>query len=212
MKKLILLLLASPTLLMAQQDSIFYDTGELMNVSFYREPGIKKSRSYYYKTGEFKGETFYDRRGVMNDGYTLSQNGDTIGKSFVPLFNAQAKKDLSFIAWEMDKSRISISMEEKGSGKKLMKGDQVEVWYIGYFEDGSQFDNSDITSVKVKLTLGEGRMLKSFEDALQEFRSGSSGYIRIPYHLAYGDQVMGNLPAKSNLIYYIKPKRVKSRE
>jgi hypothetical protein len=195
---------------MAQQDSMFYDTGELMNVSFYRESGIKKSRSYYYKTGELKGETFYDRRGVMSDGYTLGTEGDTIGKSFVPLFNAEAKKDLSFIDWETGESGISIMIEEKGSGKKLTKGDQVEVWYIGYFEDGSQFDNSDITSTKARFTLGEGRMLKSFEDALLEFRSGSAGYIRIPYQLAYGDQVMGNLPAKSNLIYYIKPVRLES--
>lgn len=209
MKYLFLFLLASPALLMAQQDSMFYNTGELMNVSFYHESGNKKSRSYYYKTGELKGENFYDRRGVLSDGYTLGTEGDTIGKSFVPLFNAQAKKDLSFIDWKTDESGISIMVEEKGSGKKLTKGDQVEVWYIGYFEDGSQFDNSDITATKIRFTLGEGRMLKSFEDALLKFRSGSAGYIRIPYHLGYGDRVMGNLPAKSDLIYYIRPIRVK---
>lgn len=209
MKKLLLLLLASPTLVFAQQDSMFYDTGELMNISFYYESGIKKSRTYFYKTGEFKGESFYDLQGVLNDSYTLSVNGDTINRSKVPLFNSQPKKDLSWIVWEKRESGISVFIESKGKGKKLMEGDEVEVWYIGYFEDGAQFDNSDITFNNLKFTIGKGMMLKSFEEGLLQFRSGGSGYIRIPYHLGYGDKVTGNLPAKSNLIYYIKPKRKK---
>jgi len=206
MKKLLILLLASPTILVAQQDSMFYETGELMNISFYSESGIKKSRTYFYKSGEFKGESFYDLQGVLNDAYTLSVNGDTTSKSNVPLFNSQPKKDLTSIDWEKRKSEVSVFIEEKGKGKKIMTGDEVEVWYIGYFEDGTQFDNSDITLNNLKFTTGKGMMLKSFEEGLLQFHSGSSGYIRIPYHLAYGDKVTGNLPAQSNLIYYIKPK------
>jgi hypothetical protein len=206
MKKLLLLLISSPILIFAQQDSMYHDTGELMNISFNSEKGIKKSRTYFYKTGESKGESFYDERGVLNDGYSLSIKGDTIGKSEVPLFNAQPKQDLSSIIWKNEKSGISFYIESKGNGKKFIEGDEIEVWYIGYFEDGSQFDNSDITHNNIKFTIGAGMMLKSFEEGILQFRSGSSGYIRIPYNLAYGDKVMGNLPAKSNLIYYIKPK------
>lgn len=206
MMKLLLLLLTGPIILFAQQDSMFYDTGELMNISFYHESGVKKSRVYFYKTGEFKGESFYDSQGVLNDRYILSTKGDTIDKSNVPIFNSQPKKDLSSIVWEERKSGISVCIESKGKGRKLLEGDEVEVWYIGYFENGAQFDNSDITLNNLKFTIGKGLMLKSFEEGLLQFRSGSSGYIRIPYHLAYGDKVRGNLPAKSNLIYYIKPK------
>ena len=208
MKKLLILILAAiPTLLFAQQDSMFYDTGELMNKSFYYESGVKKSRTYFYKTGESKGESFYNEQGVLIDGYTLNTKGDTIGKSEVPLFNAQPKKDLSSIVWNKKESGVSVFIENKGTGKKFRKSDKVEVLYIGYFEDGAQFDNSDITQHNLKFTIGKGTMLESFEEGLLHFRSGSSGYIFIPYHLAYGDQVMGNLPPKSNLIYYIKPTR-----
>ncbi|NOQ72992.1 MAG: hypothetical protein GQ574_13365 [Crocinitomix sp.] len=209
MKRLIILLLVSPTILFAQQDSTFYDTGELMNVSFYYESGIKKSISYFYKIGEFKGESFYDLQGVLNDGYTLNLSRDTINKSNIPLFNSQPKKDLSSIVWKKKKSGVSVFIESKGKGKKLRKGDEVEIWYIGYFEDGSQFDNSDITLNNLKFTIGTGVMLKSFEEGLLQFSAGSSGYISIPYNLAYGNKVTGNLPPKSNLIYYIKPKRKK---
>lgn len=207
MKKLLLLIVFTfPIILYAQKDSMYYDTGELMNISFYHDSGNMKSRTYFYKTGEFKGESFYDSLGVLNDGYTLGVNGDTIYKSEIPLFNSQPKKDLSFIVWKKRKSGIATFIEEKGDGKKLKDGDKVEIWYIGYFEDGSQFDNSDITLSNIKFTIGSGKMLKSFEEGLLQFYSGGSGYIKIPYQLAYGDKVRGNLPAKSNLIYYIKPK------
>src|SRR5690606_37907879 len=111
MKYLILLI---PTVSFAQNDSMFYDTGELMNISYYNESGIMKSRNYYYKTGEFKGTTFYDIHGVLRDGYTLNEKGDTINKSSVPLSNAQPKKDLSGIVWEKKKSGVSIYIEDKG--------------------------------------------------------------------------------------------------
>src|SRR5690606_32866609 len=149
---------------------------------------------------------FYDIHGVLRDGYTLNEKGDTINKSSVPLFNAQPKKDLSGIVWEKKKSGVSIYIEDKGKGKKLKAGDAVEVWYIGYFEDGSQFDNCEITKNKLNFTIGSGMMLKSFEEGLLQFKDGDSGYIFIPFNLAYGDKVTGNLPARSNLIYYVKPK------
>lgn len=207
MTKLLFLIITIPTLSFAQQDSTFYDTGELMNILFRYDSGVEKSRTFFYKTGGFKGETFYDQQGVLLDGYTLNSEGDTINKIMVPLFRAQPAKDLSFIRWRKEKSGISVFIESKGEGKMFLIGDEVEVWYIGYFEDGSQFDNSDITLNMLQFTIGTGMMLKSFEEGLLQFRSGSSGYILIPYHLAYGDKVVGNLPAKSNLIYYIKPKR-----
>lgn len=205
MKTLLTLLFFIPIMLFAQQDSMFYDSGALMNQTFRYKTGIVKSISYFYETGEFKGESFYDTRGVLLDGYTLNTTGDTISKSKVPEFNAQPKKDLSHIVWKERDSGISIFIEEKGKGKKFEVGDKVDVWYIGYFEDGSQFDNSGITQSTIKFMVGGGRMLKSFENGVLEFRSGGAGYIRIPYQLAFGEKVMGNLPAKSNLIYYIKP-------
>lgn len=208
MKTLFFLLFVSPTLIIAQQDSMFYGSGELMNVGYYNESGIQESTSFFYQTGEFKGEAFYDNRGVLIDGYTLNVEGDTIRKSNIPLFNAQPAKDLSFIEWKEIASGVSTYQETKGSGRTFRPGDQVELWHIGYFEDGHQFDNSGITGSTVSFTIGSGRMLKSLESGLREFRSGGSGYIFIPYELAYGDQPMGNLPARSNLIYFIKPTRV----
>ncbi|MDT8411919.1 MAG: FKBP-type peptidyl-prolyl cis-trans isomerase [Vicingaceae bacterium] len=205
MKKILIILFSIPSLLFAQQDSIFYDTGELMNISYLNESGVIKSRTYFYKTGEFKGESYYDNQGVLLDGYTLNTSGDTIDKSDIPLFKKQPKMNLNDIKWKKKKSGISIFIEKKGDGKKIEKGDEVEVWYIGYFEDGSQFDNSDITNYKLNFIIGSGLMLKSFEDGLLEFKDGSSGYIFIPYKLGYGNKVAGNLPAKSNLIYYVKP-------
>ncbi len=208
MKTLFLFLLISPTLVIGQQDSMFYDSGELMNVGYYYESGIKKSTSFFYVSGEFKGEAFYDDHGVLVDGYTLDVAGDTIRKSQVPLFNAQSPKDLSFIGWKEKSSGVSIFQENKGSGRTFKTGDKVEIWYIGYFEDGHQFDNSGITGNTIKFTIGSGMLLKSLESGLLAFRSGSSGYIFIPYELAFGDKPMGNLPAKSNLIYFIKPTRI----
>lgn len=119
--------------LVAQQDSLYYDTGELMNISYYHDNRELKTKLYFHKDGNLSGESIYDIEGVLLNSFSLNSAGDTISRSNIPLFNAQPKTNLSHIKWKKKKSGISIYIEVKGERNKIEIGDSLNIWYVGYF-------------------------------------------------------------------------------
>ena len=49
---------------------------------------------------------------------------------------------------------------------KLKKGDKVKVHYVGTLKDGTEFDNSRTRGEGLEFTLGDGKLLKGFNDCL----------------------------------------------
>jgi peptidylprolyl isomerase len=64
-------------------------------------------------------------------------------------------------------------------------GDRVKVHYTGFLEDGSIFDSS-LDGEPFELTLGEGMVIKGFEDAIVGMSEGESKTVSIPPEDAYG--------------------------
>lgn len=207
MKKLLIIIgILCPTLLLAQNETSYYENGNIK--SEWKTDTIKhlKINYFYFETGELKSQGIFDLDGVLKDYFHFSQNGDTIVRSHIPEFNAQPKKDLSKIEWKTTDSGIGYFFETKGNGEKLKTGEIAKVWYIGYFEDGGQFDNSDITGTILNVEIGKGKYLKSFEEGISLFKKGQKGYIKIPSELGYGNKPAGNIPPNSVLIYEIEIK------
>ncbi|MDH5758408.1 MAG: peptidylprolyl isomerase [Gemmatimonadota bacterium] len=65
------------------------------------------------------------------------------------------------------------------------KGDTVHVHYTGRLEDGTVFDSSDGRD-PLEFTLGEGRVIQGFEDAVSGLSVGATTETRIPPEMAYG--------------------------
>jgi peptidylprolyl isomerase len=64
-------------------------------------------------------------------------------------------------------------------------GDTVKVHYTGRFGDGRVFDSSKERG-PMELTLGEGQVIPSFEEALTEMEPGEEKTVTIPAEQAYG--------------------------
>jgi peptidylprolyl isomerase len=64
-------------------------------------------------------------------------------------------------------------------------GDTVKVHYTGKLDDGSVFDSS-VGRDPIEFTLGEGRVIKGFEDAVMGASPGDTKTTRIPSDKAYG--------------------------
>lgn len=71
--------------------------------------------------------------------------------------------------------------------KKVQNGDTVTVHYTGKLEDGSVFDTSKVEG-RTPLTekIGEGKLIKGFEDGLIDMSEGESKTIEIEHTNAYG--------------------------
>ncbi|MBN2746927.1 MAG: FKBP-type peptidyl-prolyl cis-trans isomerase [Bacteroidales bacterium] len=83
-------------------------------------------------------------------------------------------------------------------------GDVVRVHYLGVFEDGKKFDSSFDRNRPLELPLGQGRVIKGWEEALRYMREGDSAKVVIPPALGYGEREYGSIPANSTLTFYMK--------
>lgn len=81
-------------------------------------------------------------------------------------------------------------------------GEVVTVHYSGYFKDGLMFDSSIKRGQPIKFTLGQGQVIKGWDEMLQLMRSGDKVRAIIPYELAYGEKGRGNsIPPKAELTF-----------
>ena len=73
---------------------------------------------------------------------------------------------------------------------KIKLGDTVVVNYTGRFQDGSVFDTSKTEGREpLTVTLGEGRLIKGFEDNLVGMSIGEAKTIELEPSEAYGDVI-----------------------
>jgi FKBP-type peptidyl-prolyl cis-trans isomerase len=84
--------------------------------------------------------------------------------------------------------------EVVGSGREAKVGDAVNVQYTGTLLDGTKFDSSfDHGGEPFKFTLGQGQVIKGWDEGVVGMKVGGKRRLRIPSELAYGSR--GSPPA-----------------
>jgi len=72
--------------------------------------------------------------------------------------------------------------------KKVANDSTVTVNYTGRLEDGTVFDSSMVEGREpLKTKLGQGQLIKGFEDGLVDMEVGQTKTIEIPANEAYGE-------------------------
>jgi peptidylprolyl isomerase len=79
------------------------------------------------------------------------------------------------------------------SGAK--SGDTVSVVYTGTLDDGTVFD-SNVNGTPLTFVIGQGRVIKGFEEAVTGMAPGETRMVRIPFDKAYG-------PYKGELVHVV---------
>ncbi|RYD57815.1 MAG: peptidylprolyl isomerase [Sphingobacteriales bacterium] len=80
--------------------------------------------------------------------------------------------------------------------QQVKNGDTVRVNYHGKLTDGSTFDSSEGRE-PLEFTVGNGQVIKGFDDALVDMKVGDKKTVHIPVDQAYGqrsDEMMMEYP------------------
>ena len=99
---------------------------------------------------------------------------------------------------------------KSGTGATAAAGQQVEVQYTGWLTDGHKFDSSVGTGRNFSFMLGQGQVIKGWDEGVAGMKVGGKRQLRIPPALAYGDRGFpGAIPAGSTLVFDVELMGVK---
>jgi FKBP-type peptidyl-prolyl cis-trans isomerase FkpA len=97
-----------------------------------------------------------------------------------------------------------------GSGTVAQLGDAVQVHYTGWLQNadgsrGSKFDSSRDRGQPLPFTLGQGQVIKGWEEGVRGMKVGGQRRLTIPSALAYGARGAGGMiPPNATLIFEVE--------
>ena len=102
-------------------------------------------------------------------------------------------------------AELKIETVSVGSGEEAQVGMAVSVHYTGKLEDGTVFDSSIPRGEPFSFTLGQGRVIKGWEQGILGMLVGETRVLTIPSELGYGANGAGELiPPDATLIFEVE--------
>jgi FKBP-type peptidyl-prolyl cis-trans isomerase len=92
-----------------------------------------------------------------------------------------------------------------GNGALAKEGSRVRVHYTGWLTTGKKFDSSVDAGKPFVFTIGNGEVIKGWEEGVAGMKVGGKRQLRIPAALGYGAQgYPGVIPANATLIFDVE--------
>ena len=111
-----------------------------------------------------------------------------------------AKAQLDFITTD---SGLKYLIVKPGNDKHPSAGCRVWLTYRGWLDDGIVFGSTDDTG-NIDIWLGQGQVIKGWEEALPLIGEGGVMFLEVPPQLGYGDATTEYVPGGSRLHFEIK--------
>ena len=103
------------------------------------------------------------------------------------------------------KSGLKYVDLEVGEGAVAVSGKDVTVHYTGKFPNGKKFDSSVDRGKPFTFKLGEGRVIKGWDEGVQGMKVGGSRKLTIPARLGYGASGAGGaIPPNATLWFEVE--------
>ena len=102
-------------------------------------------------------------------------------------------------------SGLMYIISEPGAGEQAQAGKTVKVHYTGRLLDGTKFDSSLDRNEPIEFKLGQGMVIKGWDEGIALLKVGGKALLIIPSDLAYGSRGAGGvIPPFSPLTFEVE--------
>ena len=107
-------------------------------------------------------------------------------------------------------SGLKYIVVKKDTGMRATAGKSVKVHYTGYLDSGKIFDSSIVRDEPIEFPLGQGNVIKGWDEGIALMNIGDKIRLIIPFELAYGEAGRPpQIPPRSELIFDVELMGVK---
>jgi peptidylprolyl isomerase len=102
-------------------------------------------------------------------------------------------------------SGLEYEDEIVGSGAQPVKGQHVTVHYVGTLQDGTKFDSSRDRNEPFTFAIGEGEVIRGWDEGVMSMHVGGRRKLTIPPQLAYGPRGAGGvIPPNATILFDVE--------
>jgi len=114
-------------------------------------------------------------------------------------------KDTKMDGFTTTSSGLQFKDLTPGNGASPKSGDNVKVHYTGWLLDGTKFDSSVDRGQPFVFPIGQGRVIKGWDEGVLTMKIGGKRVLIIPADLAYGEKgAGGSIPPNATLKFEVE--------
>ncbi len=101
-------------------------------------------------------------------------------------------------------SGLKYTDVKEGTGAQPRAGQTAVVHYTGWLLDGKKFDSSKDRGQPFSFPLGQGRVIKGWDEGVATMKVGGKRRLVVPPELGYGPVPRPKIPANSTLVFDVE--------
>lgn len=171
-------------------------------VRFYGTTAINQSRATFLRDGNTIGEAVLTEVWVKVRGVWKLASVD----SLPTLASGEMRSPNLLIGSREIVTSSGLRYEDltPGSGASPKPGQTVIVHYVGTLLNGNKFDSSRDRNRPFEFEIGEGRVIRGWDEGVMSMKMNGKRKLIIPPHLGYGSRDMGVIPPNSTLVFEVE--------
>ena len=151
------------------------------------------------------------RVGIQNQASAAATGTAVVGTSTsqaATLAAVPTTQGMAFPGVITDTVKAASGLEYKdlvlGNGVEAKAGQTVSVQYTGWLTDTTKFDSSLDHGQAYDFVLGQGSVIKGWDEGVSGMKVGGTRVLIIPASLGYGASGNGTIPANATLVFEVQ--------